>query len=421
MQKEKRYLISDRAAKNFGLAAFTICLLIQVAYIIAWWGTPPLSDCGTHFMLADYCVQHGEWYPAQKDIYHVYILAPTLINYYALQLRMFGSLDYNSLINLVIACVITYEIWLLTLKLFSRRTAWLAVGVWSLLYSTWTSVVPAATELPFLVLALGGVCLSFSRKWVAVVLAGIAIALANTVRPLVVVFIPLAVAIMYKSHYSLMRYVTAGLACAATVLIVGMAVYAKIGYFVPQSSTGGLNLALTANSSATGNYAAYYNDPENEMYIEDMQHRTFAEKDSIWKARSIEWIKEHPGRYARLYLKKLAGMYSHDAVFEGYLYEDAIGYSASVARGISYRDIMLQKMSKSVWYYCVLAMCLATLVSRRRELLGMKGMVLSVTVLGTAVTALFSTMTRYHYPLMFPVVIWAAYGISLLRKRVISD
>ncbi len=417
MQNNKRYLITDKGARIFGLSAFCLCVLIQIGYIIAFWGMPPLSDCGTHYMLANYVVQHGEWYPAQKDIYHVYILAPTLINYYALQLRIFGSLDYNSLINLIIATVITYQIWILGVKVFGKRTAWLAVGCWSLLYSTWTSVVPAATELPFLVCALGGVCLCLKRQWWAVILAGIALSLANTVRPLVIVFIPLAIALMYKSRYNVWRYITSAVAFIAVMMIVGMAVYAKIGYFVPQSTTGGLNLALSANSRSTGNYAAYYNDPENEMYIEDMDKRTFAEKDSIWKARSIQWIKQNPGRYAELYLFKIIGLYSHDTVFDGSLYEDVIGFSQAQYRGVSYSSIFAKKILKSLWYYLMLIACLATVIARRRELWSMKGMVLSVTVLGTAATCLFSTMTRYHYPLLFPVILWAAYGISLLSKR----
>ncbi len=410
-------IISESMARYFGLGAFALCVVIQICYIISFWGMPPLSDCYTHFELADYCRQHGEWYPAQKDIYHIYILAPTLINYYLVQLRLFGSFDFNSIINLLMACVITYEIWYIGLKTFNRKTAWLAVGIWSLLYSTWTSVVPAATELPFLVLALGGVCLCYRRSWWAVILAGVFIALANTIRPLVVIFVPWAIAVMYVNRYNVMRYLTAALAALAVVVLVGTMVYAKIGYFVAQSSTGGLNLGLTANSAATGNNVVFYANPENEMYIDDFDERTFAEKDSIWKARAIEWIKENPGRYTKLYFFKLAALYSHDTGFDGYLYKNSMGYSSAKVQGLSYWPIFFKKVAKSIWYYLVLIGATVAIIVRRRDLLSMKGMVLTVTILGTAATALFSVMTRYHYPLMFPIVLWCGYGLTFLQKK----
>ena len=55
-----------------------------------------------------------------------------------------------------------------------------------------------------------------------------------------------------------------------------------------------------------------FDDNTNIAYIPNRFSRTFAEKDSVYKARAIEWIKEHPFRYAALYLEKVGRLWSGD-------------------------------------------------------------------------------------------------------------
>lgn len=384
---------------------------------------PQGSDQGAYMRIAHACYENGEWYPTAGDVYSSYIWAPGFINWLILQLHVFGTLKFNMVLNLMMNAGICLEVRWLCRRFFSSRTADISVILYCLLYSNIWATLSAGTEIPFLFLALSGFCLTLNKDWRAVCLAGILFFLANWIRPLVIVFMIASIAYMWRNKYVWNRYALLALTFLTCVMTTGALTYQKIGYFNYQSTTGGVNLIMTCNDKAYGGVAtSLLRDTTSTCFIADGNKLTFAEKDSIWKARSIDWIKKHPMKFAGLYAMKLGGVFAEDSWADRPLL-GGDGFVDQAAHGNKGKSAIIERIAsmalKSLTYYAVLAIFLLTLWKRRRDIFTPKGYVLLIFALGVAATCLFSVSPRYHYPFFFACVIWAAYGIdSFIKPKV---
>ena len=70
-----------------------------------------------------------------EHLYYSYLWAPGLINFFILQLKLFGTVNFNMVFNLLMNLGIVYEIYWLAKRFFSTRTALLSVIFYNLLYS----------------------------------------------------------------------------------------------------------------------------------------------------------------------------------------------------------------------------------------------------------------------------------------------
>jgi hypothetical protein len=104
--------------KNIAIAIFFIFLLIQCILLYVFRNLSQLSDNICYIELAQKCFEQSSWYPSSSDIYSNYIWAPGLINYYILQLKLFGTISYNGLLNLFLNVGIFIEIWYLAKYFF---------------------------------------------------------------------------------------------------------------------------------------------------------------------------------------------------------------------------------------------------------------------------------------------------------------
>ena len=109
--------------------------------------------------MATECFEKGVWYPDVDSIYTSYIWAPGLINFFILQLKLFGTLKANFFLNLLMNVGILWNVWYLSNRFFSRRTAYIAVTLFCLMYSNVMVVLPAGTEVPFLFLSISALSL----------------------------------------------------------------------------------------------------------------------------------------------------------------------------------------------------------------------------------------------------------------------
>lgn len=170
---------------------FAVCCLIQIILIIVFWDVKQTSDPEVYIKLAEDCHSAGEWYPQAKDLYSIYYVAPGLINFFILQLKLFGTVQVNMIFNLLMAVGISYFIFKIAEYYFTRKTAFVALALWSMMYSTWMSVLAAQTEVPFLFLTLAAFYIAlYKDRWYWFLLAGILLSFANWIRPLVIVFLP---------------------------------------------------------------------------------------------------------------------------------------------------------------------------------------------------------------------------------------
>lgn len=395
-------------------------IIAQIVLIIVFWDVNQRSDQGSYIRTATDFYNRGAWYPDSTSIYDSYIWAPGLINWFILQLKIFGTLKLNYVFNLLMNIGILYNVWYLSDKFFSRRTAYIAVSLFCLLYSNVMAVLPAGTEVPFLFLSLTAFSLCASGKIRQMLLAGCLLAVGNWIRPLAIVYIPAILLMMYLHKRKAAHYVVLLVPVVGLSLTFGLMAKKQCGYFVFQSTTSGVNLIMTANDKAYGGVAtSLRSDTTNICYIKDAGSLTFAQKDSIWKARAIDWIKEHPARFAGLYVLKLGGLYIEDSWPERPII-GGDGFVDKMAHGKADKTSMIRRtlnmLSKSVVYYVVCLLFLVTLIRQRKDIWTEKGIILVVLLLGTLSTCLFSVSPRYHYPFLFAVIIWAAYGFDNLIK-----
>lgn len=401
----------------------SLWIVAQTLIIVSFWGRAQGSDSGAYLYIAKQCYLEGEWYPQITNIYDSYIWAPGFINWLIFQLCLFGDVNVNMVFNLLMNLGILTEVYFLSKRFFSERTASIAVIFYCLLYSNLIIVAQAGTEIPFLFGALSAFCLCLFPKYQLLIAAGILFAFANWVRPLAIVFILVALFYMWREKYHRMCFIALLLPLLVITISIGAITNNKIGYFVCQSTTSGVNLIMTANNAAYGGVAtSVLGDKTNIAYIENSDKYTFIQKDSIWKERAFVWIKEHPVKYMKLYMLKLGGLYIEDSWPDRALL-GGDGFIDAAAHGNISKDIFLIRIVKmalkSIFYYFIGIMFIGSLIIHRTDIFTNKGFLLLLLLLGTLITCLFSVGPRYHYPFLFVVIIWASYGMdSFCTKKM---
>lgn len=135
--------------KKLAYTLILLCFLIQIFLIVSFGDYKQLSDYGEYITLAQDCIARGNWYPDSANMHDSYIFAPGLINYFILQMKLFGTMSVNLWLNLMLNLGIIYFVYGIANKLFNKTTAYISVIAYSLLYSTWWVVIPAGTEVPF--------------------------------------------------------------------------------------------------------------------------------------------------------------------------------------------------------------------------------------------------------------------------------
>ena len=407
--------------ENVWKSALGVWLIAQVALIIVFWDCPQRSDQAAYMRMAQDCYERGVWYPNADYINASYIWAPGLINFFILQLKLFGTLKFNYIFNLAMNIGILWNVFILSNRWFSRRTALIATTLFCLTFSNIMVVLPAGTEIPFLFLALMAFTLSLKKKCGWLIMAGTMFAFANWIRPLVIIFLPVILLFFYMKKYNVRHYIALLLPLIFFTLSFGWMAQRQIGHFVYQSTTSAVNLIMTANDKAYGGVStSLFKDSTSTCFIENAQNRTFLEKDSIWKARSIAWIKEHPAKFMGLYMLKFVGLYVEDSwaerpILGGDAFVDKAAHGKADKKAIIER--VWNMLSKSIVYYIILVLFVIAVVKYRTSWCSDKGYLLLIFALGTLTTCIFSVSPRYHYPMMFAITIWAAYGIDRMTTK----
>jgi ABC-type multidrug transport system fused ATPase/permease subunit len=419
----KLRLIFENEKQLFKIAVGIAILWViaQIVLIVCFWGHPQVSDMGAYISMAQHCFANGQWYPMTEHVYSNFIWAPGFINYLILQLHIFGTINLNAVLNLFLNIAMLFEVYYLGQKFFSKRTGLFSAIIFCLLYSNLLIVLGANTEVPFMFLCLSALCLIFSGKWKYIILAAILFALANWIRPLVIIFLFASVVYFVITKTKFYNYIALIVPYIFVLFIIGTVTEKKIGYFVYQSTTSGANLIQTAHDKAYGGVQTYlHRDTSSTCYIENANELTFIQRDSTYKARAVEWIKKNPMRYTVLYFKKFVGLYIEDSWADRSHFEGAAMVQGFVAGHVDKNTFMLRILhmgSRSLVYYFVMILFLISMWVNRKELLSIKGLLLLIFISGTMMTCILAVSPRYHYPFMFAIILYAAYGIDTLLER----
>ena len=404
------------------IIASCIFIVIQVILLFVFLHAPQYSDQVVHISLATNAYTEGTLYPSVSNLYDSFIVAPGLINFLALQLKLFGTVDYNGFLQMLMNVAMLYEIFFIARNLFSEKTAYLAAILYCLTYSNYMGILVYGTEIPFLFLALTGLCLCLTLKWYYILLATLFFALSNTIRPLVILFIILVVIYFVCKRVNWKIYILLIIPFLMLNWSYGKFNEARIGHFVNQSTTGGTNLLQTAHDRADGTAAkgsVIVLEKNSPYAYNNNKDKTFYEKDEMWKKAGMKWVKANPGKYCMQFIKKIPYLYADDAWPERLVFDS--GFSKSMDKETDSNKkiaMVLMLILKNLQYYALLLLFIYSMFIYKKEIFSEKGLLLLYLIFGTGATILFPVMPRYHYPFMFVITIWAAYGMEYIAKKI---
>ena len=139
------------------------------------------------------------------------------------------------------------------------------------------------------------------------------------------------------------------------------------------------------------------------------------ERDSLLKRASVRWISEHPFKYVSQLPFKLAALYCEDTWTERVKPDMGFRVVLSKVEGNNMKMMELI-VSLALKKHCLLhgafTILFITFGRNRRDLLRERNIYLLIPVLGTVVTVLFVITSRYHYPYLFAITIYAAAGLD---------
>lgn len=417
----KDFCCSDDFLRKFSFVVICITVIAQLLVLAYHWGDTQYSDAGAYIKIAKECYTKGLWYPMSNNIYDSYIWSLGYINILILQLKLLGTIDFNPILNILFQLGILFNLYKIGVRLFSYRIAYISVVLYSCLYSNIMIVLPALTELPFLFIVLTSFNLCLHPTGCNLFIAGFLFTLANTIRPLVLLFIfAIIVYFVLFKPINLKGYFALILGVFLSVLTVSFWTKSNTGYYIYQASTSGYNMIMAANDKANGGVINVFSNSEDLGWIDNEDSLTYKEKDAIWKKRAIGWIIDNPVSYLGLYFKKLLFLWADDSWSDRYFIEKSTLGATLNKEGFSINLILediLPRILKSLFYYFVLCLSLFSLVFHRRECLTPKGILLLLLLIGTAATCIFPSGFRYHHPYLFIIVLWASLGIDTLLKR----
>ena len=398
---------------------FGVWVVLQVCLVVKYWDMPNHDDALAYVKLASECIARGTWYPDVHNQYEDFIFGPGYVNLLIGIYHLFGSFSYVRLLNLLMNIAMVFEIRKLAGQIFSIKTGYYAAILYMLIFSNLYAPIAVLTDLPFTFLLLTALLLCNIRRLLPVAAGGVLIALANWFRPLAIVFLFVILLLFIVQKRRWQSYAALALPLVLVVFLIGQSVKMRTGYFVYQAVSGGYNLAMSSFDEANGlvNFNGF-GDPDNYICLPPGDY-TYMERDSLLKRASIRWISEHPFRYVSQLPFKLAALYCEDTWAERVKPDMGFRVVLSKVQGNSLKltELIVCLVLKSIVYYIVLLLFLYYVWTNRRDLLRERNAYLLIPVLGTAVTVLFVITSRYHYPYLFAMTIYAAAGLDILLQN----
>lgn len=398
---------------------FGLWVVLQVCLVVKYWNMPNHDDALAYVKLASECIARGTWYPDVHNQYEDFIFGPGYVNLLIGIYHLFGSFSYVRLLNLLMNIAMVFEIRKLAGQIFSIKTGYYAAILYMLIFSNLYAPIAVLTDLPFTFLLLTALLLCNIRRLLPVAVAGVLIALANWFRPLAIVFLFVILLLFIVQKRRWQPYAALALPLVLTVFLIGQSVKMRTGYFVYQAVSGGYNLAMSSFDEANGlvNFNGF-GDPDNYICLPPGDY-TYMERDSLLKRASIRWISEHPFKYISQLPFKLVALYCEDTWAERV--KPDMGFRVVLSKvqgnGLKLTELIICLLLKSIVYYIVLLLFLYYVWTNRCDLLRERNAYLLIPVLGTAVTVLFVITSRYHYPYLFAITIYAAAGLDILLQN----
>lgn len=420
---QHRYLV-------MAILADLLLIAIQLFLCVNFEGLQ-VGDAKSYMDLAGYCAEYDTWYPGTRDLFAHYIFGNGFVNIHAFFQRIYPTMSWVYVLNLLFTQVIVLCTADIAAKLTGRmQTGCIAMTMVCLMGGIWGEVVVARTELCFMAFALLSLCCLLRRRGRFMFLSGVLLALANWVRPLLVVFFPAMLFYMILKRVGIKKIAAFMAGLIVVIVLIGANSYQRIGRFVYQAQTMGVNMLMGANDDADGSYMEIF-DEGQAGYIPDEQRKvmTFDQYDEEYKNRAIAWIIENPIDFlllapAKIFYQLATDTYGGTSFFNNEIETDNLAYLLSL------KDILLGKGDRAlalgdivviwsqVWYMVVFLLYVVNVIGsiRKRYILDL-GVLHIIFILSCGVAVMTVGGARYHMPYLPIFAVGAAVQVDLRKVK----
>ena len=429
-------LRGERHVRGWIIAAVVadaLLILIQLALCLTFDGEQ-VSDAESYLELARYYATVNSWYPGPGDLHATYIFGNGYVNLLSVVMRLSTSMIWAFLLNMLFTQMIVLSWADIARQLTGRtQTACLTVVLLCAMCGLWGEVAATRTELCFMAFMGVSLALSLRKSAGSLLAAGVLMGLANWVRPLLVVFLPgvLLFFLMRRVGWKRVLAYLAGL--TLVIVLLGARTYQRTGRFVYQAQTMGVNMLMGANDDADGSYVGEVYDEGKPGYVAPGSGVTFDERDARYKRYAVEWIMEHPLRFAALAPAKLfyylaTDIYCGSSFFGNRIQTDNLGYIRELAAIVTGRGarpfalgdavVILSQLTYMLVFLAYVAFVVDCL--RRRCWLRLLPLHL-IFALSCGVTIMTVGGARYHMPYLPIFCLCAAILVDCREEKPVKQ
>jgi hypothetical protein len=292
-----------------------IYILIQLIYIL-FFPVEYRSDSYYYYRLAQECINHNSFYPAQIHLYEDYIAAPLYVNLLIIVLRIFNSTFSIGVLNIVLNLFQLFLLYKISVIIFNERAARIAAVLYIFYLNTLGLIITNYNELLFGVLIFASIYFYLKKTKYSSILSGIFAAASIGVRPLgwglLAAYVLICLYDIYKKTKVHKEFFQIVFSLAFFILVYGFFNLQHFGKFIYTSTTGPVNLLIGANDEATGSYNETVFEENNPGYISESEKKSYIEKGEIWETKALDWIKSHPIKWISLTPVKVGFMFLWD-------------------------------------------------------------------------------------------------------------
>lgn len=392
---------------------FIVFVVLQILTIINYWGSPQYSDANAYQELATACYKNNEWYPNASQLYNNYIFNPGYVNFLIIQLKIFGTLLYNGIIGLCFNLILLYVIMRLVSKIVNDECAWWSGVLYCLMYSNVTVVVPTMSELLFALLFFSSLLFLSGRNY-QICMGTILLCLANSVRPILVIFGPsiLLYYLFKKKYIKLSVFVFSFL---FSTFLMSHVIRSSTAARDAQGTTMGFNMIMGANDDMNGTVNFKVFSEGHIGYIKDESMDCY-QRDSLWRKNAINWIVKNPVKFIFYAPVKLARLWWADDYNDQLLKNVRMDDLACVSESEIIKHAFTISI-RSVGYYVIIIFAIVGLYAIRRRLWGYWGIYILPILLACGMHCILYGGMRYHYAYIPIFLLFAGIGILYLKYK----
>ncbi len=413
-------MINTRQLRKFSIVIAVFWVIAQIVVFVFFQDIEQGNDPKSYISHAMQHYHAGTWYPTKANLYDIYIQALGFVNWLILLFRVFGpSIKAVMVVNIIMNIAILYEIYYLSKKFFSINVAYIAVILYCLITTNTFIPLHISCDLPSLFFILTGFTLALHNKWQFALFGAILLGYSHSIRPYEMAFVVSLIIYYWFHKMGWHRYVLLLIPYVAVIIAIGFYSKVQTGTFVTASTSTNyamVKIALGDGKTDAGNIIFY--DKDNPNY-QGLPGKTFAEKDSIWKERAKPGLRKNGLKYLMYWPKRVFNLYKVDSYSVPSLVPaDQIKVrDAAKDKKKAQIAFVFWKSLYSLVFFITLFVFAFSMYINRKSIFSEKGLFLLMFFIMSCEFSVLIAEDRYHYPCVFIICIWAAYGIETMRKK----